>query len=235
MSRYDVIVVGAGSCRFVGRDQRRPGRAHGRCSSTAWPSWAARRPPCSTRSMPSTRRASRRAESSAASAGRSSSGCATRVSASSGRTRTAPERASPTTRRRSRCSGSGWPSRPARRSCSTRGRLAYASSTAAIEAIRTWNKGGERWIEAGVVVDASGDADVARDGWRGVRGLTHDRPGAVAVDVVPAGQRRRRPRAETTPRSAELWAMMRDGGRERRVPRCRDWRARGIERRSRAW
>jgi glycine/D-amino acid oxidase-like deaminating enzyme len=28
-------------------------------------------------------------------------------------------------------------------------------------AIRTWNKGGERWIEAGAVVDASGDADVA--------------------------------------------------------------------------
>jgi len=28
-------------------------------------------------------------------------------------------------------------------------------------AIRTWNKGGERWIEAGVTVDASGDADVS--------------------------------------------------------------------------
>ncbi len=31
----------------------------------------------------------------------------------------------------------------------------------AIEAVRLWNKGGERWVEAAVVVDASGDADVA--------------------------------------------------------------------------
>ena len=30
-----------------------------------------------------------------------------------------------------------------------------------ISAIRIWNKGGERWISAGVVVDASGDADVS--------------------------------------------------------------------------
>ena len=30
-----------------------------------------------------------------------------------------------------------------------------------IEAVRLWNKGGERWVEAHVVVDASGDADVA--------------------------------------------------------------------------
>lgn len=30
-----------------------------------------------------------------------------------------------------------------------------------IDAIRIWNKGGERWISAGVVVDASGDADVS--------------------------------------------------------------------------
>ena len=30
-----------------------------------------------------------------------------------------------------------------------------------LEAIRLWNKGGERWVEAPVTVDASGDADVA--------------------------------------------------------------------------
>jgi glycine/D-amino acid oxidase-like deaminating enzyme len=30
-----------------------------------------------------------------------------------------------------------------------------------VDAIRIWNKGGERWISAGVVVDASGDADVS--------------------------------------------------------------------------
>jgi glycine/D-amino acid oxidase-like deaminating enzyme len=29
-----------------------------------------------------------------------------------------------------------------------------------IEAVRLWNKGGERWVEADVVIDASGDADV---------------------------------------------------------------------------
>jgi glycine/D-amino acid oxidase-like deaminating enzyme len=30
-----------------------------------------------------------------------------------------------------------------------------------IEALRLWNKGGERWVGAGAVIDASGDADVA--------------------------------------------------------------------------
>jgi hypothetical protein len=40
-------------------------------------------------------------------------------------------------------------------------RLGDAASRGASEAIRLWNKGGERWIEAKVIVDASGDADVA--------------------------------------------------------------------------
>lgn len=39
-------------------------------------------------------------------------------------------------------------------------------------AIRLWNKGGERWVEAGVVVDASGDADVCA-----MAGVPHDAPG----------------------------------------------------------
>ena len=30
-----------------------------------------------------------------------------------------------------------------------------------LRAIRLWNKGGERWVEAAAFVDASGDADVA--------------------------------------------------------------------------
>jgi len=38
-----------------------------------------------------------------------------------------------------------------------------------IEAIRLWNKGGERWVEAPVTVDASGDADVAA-----LAGVDHD-------------------------------------------------------------
>ncbi len=32
--------------------------------------------------------------------------------------------------------------------------------TGRMQAVRLWNKGGERWIEAAVVIDASGDADV---------------------------------------------------------------------------
>jgi hypothetical protein len=38
-----------------------------------------------------------------------------------------------------------------------------------IEAVRLWNKGGERWVEAPVIVDASGDADVAA-----LAGVAHD-------------------------------------------------------------
>ncbi len=39
-------------------------------------------------------------------------------------------------------------------------------------AIRLWNKGGSRWVEAGVVIDASGDADVCA-----MAGVPHDAPG----------------------------------------------------------
>ena len=77
-----------------------------------------------------------------------------------------------------------------------------------IEAIRLWNKGGERWVGAPVVVDASGDADVAA-----LAGVDHDnaaRQGKVQslstlfklanVDVERAA----------SVRKAELWERMRE-------------------------
>lgn len=41
-----------------------------------------------------------------------------------------------------------------------------------VTAIRLWNKGGARWVEASVVIDASGDADVCA-----MAGVPHDAPG----------------------------------------------------------
>ncbi|MDQ2673243.1 MAG: FAD-dependent oxidoreductase, partial [Chloroflexota bacterium] len=76
-----------------------------------------------------------------------------------------------------------------------------------IGAVRLWNKGGERWVEADVVVDASGDADLVA-----LAGLPQDnaaRQGRVQslstlfklanVDVH---------RAASVPK-AELWELMR--------------------------
>ncbi|MEO6349444.1 MAG: FAD-dependent oxidoreductase [Candidatus Limnocylindrales bacterium] len=75
-------------------------------------------------------------------------------------------------------------------------------------AVRVWNKGGERWIGARVVVDASGDADVAA--MAGARYEDFGTTGKVQslstlfrlanVDVARA--------AET--KKAEMWALMRE-------------------------
>ena len=75
-----------------------------------------------------------------------------------------------------------------------------------VRAIRLWNKGGERWVEGSVVIDASGDADVAA-----MAGVPHDAPGdggtvqslstlfkVANVDIE---------RARSVPKS-ELWALM---------------------------
>ena len=77
-----------------------------------------------------------------------------------------------------------------------------------LRGIRIWNKGGERWLEAEVTVDASGDADVCA-----LAGVPCDDAGTggpvqslstlfrlANVDVA---------RASTVPK-AELWARMRE-------------------------
>lgn len=75
-------------------------------------------------------------------------------------------------------------------------------------AVRLWNKGGERWVEAGAFVDASGDADVAA-----MAGASYDDARSTGkvqslstlfrlanVDIA---------RASALPK-AELWALMRE-------------------------
>jgi len=77
-----------------------------------------------------------------------------------------------------------------------------------LAAVRLWNKGGERWVEAAAFVDASGDADVCA-----FAGVPHDAPSSAHpvqslstlfkvanVDV---------PRASAVPKS-ELWQRMRE-------------------------
>ena len=59
-----------------------------------------------------------------------------------------------------------------------------------VEGVRLWNKGGERWVTAGVVIDASGDADVAAHGRSHVRRRRSAGQGPVAVHAVQARQRR---------------------------------------------
>jgi glycine/D-amino acid oxidase-like deaminating enzyme len=88
-----------------------------------------------------------------------------------------------------------------------------------LEAIRLWNKGGERWVPAAAVVDASGDADVCA-----LAGVPHDAPsdgGSIQslstlfkvanVDIAAAS---------AVPKS-ELWARMREAASsgEYRLPR----------------
>ncbi len=76
-----------------------------------------------------------------------------------------------------------------------------------VDAIRIWNRGGERWISAGVIIDASGDADVAA-----LAGVPYEDLGTTGkvqslstlfrlanVDVERASQTKK----------AELWALMR--------------------------
>ena len=75
-----------------------------------------------------------------------------------------------------------------------------------LAAVRLWNKGGERWVEASAFVDASGDADVCA-----MAGVPHDAPGdggptqslstlfkVANVDIAAAS---------AVPK-AELWRLM---------------------------
>jgi hypothetical protein len=88
-----------------------------------------------------------------------------------------------------------------------------------LAAVRLWNKGGERWVEAAAFVDASGDADVSA-----LAGVPHNAPSdgttvqslstlfkVANVDVAAAS---------AVPKQ-ELWARMRDAAAsgEYRLPR----------------
>jgi glycine/D-amino acid oxidase-like deaminating enzyme len=76
------------------------------------------------------------------------------------------------------------------------------------EAVRTWSKGGERWFEAGVVVDASGDADVAA-----MAGARYDdartTPATQALSTLFTVANVDVAAASSVPK-AELWARMRE-------------------------
>ncbi len=77
-----------------------------------------------------------------------------------------------------------------------------------VEAVRTWSKGGERWFAAGVVVDASGDADVAA-----MAGAAYDdaktTPTIQALSTLFKIANVDVARASAVPK-AELWAGMRE-------------------------
>jgi len=77
-----------------------------------------------------------------------------------------------------------------------------------VEAIRTWNKGGERWYAAGVVVDASGDADVAA-----MAGATYDdartTPQTQSLSTLFVVANVDVARAAAVQKAA-LWALMRE-------------------------
>jgi 2-polyprenyl-6-methoxyphenol hydroxylase-like FAD-dependent oxidoreductase len=86
-------------------------------------------------------------------------------------------------------------------------------------AIRLWNKGGERWVDADVVVDASGDADVCALAGVGyddakAQGKVQSLSTLFRLANVDVG------RATGTPK-AELWARMREAAAtgDYRLPR----------------
>ena len=231
--RYDVVVVGAGSAGSTAAiAAARPGRA--RCSWTGSRSWAAPRPPCSTRSTRSTRRATGRAGSSAASGWEvarrlTADGVAferpNTYGAGTGVTYDA-EALKVVWERLAEDAGVDlllhtWATGV------RRGR------TAALAAVRLWNKGGERWVEARCLRRCLGRRRRLRDGRRPARRTRRRRHGPVALDAVQGRQRRHRAGVG----GAEGGALGADGARPpRRAPTgCRGSRAPGTARRTRAW
>ncbi len=74
--------------------------------------------------------------------------------------------------------------------------------------IRLWNKGGERWVDAGVVVDASGDADVCALAGAGYDDATTS-PKVQSLSTLFRLANVDVERAAGTPK-AELWSLMRE-------------------------
>ena len=77
-----------------------------------------------------------------------------------------------------------------------------------LTAIRLWNKGGERWVTADAVVDASGDADVSA-----MAGVPHDAPSdgqtVQSLSTLFTVANVDLDRARSVPK-AELWRLMRE-------------------------
>jgi hypothetical protein len=99
-----------------------------------------------------------------------------------------------------------------------------------VQAIRVWNKGGERWFEAGVTVDASGDADVCALAGVGYEDM-HTSGQVQSLSTLFRLANVDLARARQTPK-AELWALMRAAAQsgEYRLPRLEgSWHATPFE------
>ncbi len=96
---------------------------------------------------------------------------------------------------------------------------ARLDGTGRLVAVRLWNKGGERWVEAAAFVDASGDADVAA-----MAGARYDDAatsgGVQSLSTLFKVANVDLERAGTVPK-AELWARMKEAAEsgEYRLPR----------------
>ena len=77
-----------------------------------------------------------------------------------------------------------------------------------LTAVRLWNKGGERWVEAAAFVDASGDADVAAMAGAGYDDAAST-GGVQSLSTLFKLANVDLDRASAVPK-AELWALMRD-------------------------
>ena len=77
-----------------------------------------------------------------------------------------------------------------------------------LTAVRLWNKGGERWVEAAAFVDASGDADVAAMAGAGYDDAASS-GGVQSLSTLFKLANVDLDRASAVPK-AELWALMRD-------------------------
>jgi hypothetical protein len=89
-----------------------------------------------------------------------------------------------------------------------------------VEAVRLWTKGGERWVEASVIVDASGDADVSAFAGAGYDDATTTPGGVQSLSTLFKVANVDIDQAAAVPR-AELWGRMREAAEsgDYRLPR----------------